>query len=58
MGRQDATSFESSQTALALIELSNKMADSVDFVAIANNAHSVLYSLSPVGALEAREDYN
>ena len=57
MERQDATSFESSQTALTLIELSNKMADSVDFVAIAN-AHSVLYSLSPVGALEAREDYN
>ena len=46
MGRQDATSFESSQTALTLIELSNKMADSVDFVAIAN-ARSVLYSLSP-----------
>ena len=57
MGRRDATNFESSQTALTIIELSNKMADSVDFVAIANT-HSVLYSLSPVGALEAREDYN
>ena len=57
MGRQDATSFESSQTALTLIEVSNKMADSADFVTIAN-ARSVRYSLSPVGALEAREDYN